>query len=300
MSKKILITGGTGLVGQRLVSMLQEEGHDVAILSRTAGSKGTVKTYVWDIENEYIDPEAFEQTEVIIHLAGAGVADKRWTAKRKETIYNSRVDSSSLLYNYLKSNDHQVKTFIAASAIGLYGDDTGSSLIQEDAPTGKDFLAQVVDAWENATNKVSSLGIRLFQPRIGIVLSAKGGALQELLKPPVAAPLGSGDQYMSWIHIEDLCRMILFGIENEKISGPYNAVGPNPKTNQEFTKVAAKTMGKLYLPIAVPKLVLKLILGEMAQIVLGGSRISAEKVLASGFSFKFPQLDKALEDLKSA
>lgn len=292
-----MITGGTGLVGQRLIPMLQSAGYEVAILSRSPRD-GKVKTYVWDIDNEYIDPMAFENTEAIIHLAGAGVAEKRWTAERKELIYNSRVKSSLLLYNYLKNNEHQVKTFIGASAIGLYGADTGHAIINEAAPIGHDFLAHVVDAWEAATKKIETLNIRLFMPRIGIVLSNEGGALKELLKPPVAAPLGNGKQYMSWVHIEDLCQMIIFGIENEQVHGAYNAVGPKPKTNREFTQVAAKVMGKPYLPIPVPKLMLKLMLGEMAQIVLGGSRISCQKIMEVGFEFRFPKLEEALEDLK--
>lgn len=296
MSKKVLITGGTGLVGQRLIPMLQASGYEVAILSRNS-KEGKVKTYVWDIDKEYIDPMALENTEAIIHLAGASVADKRWTAERKDVIYNSRVKSSLLLYKYLNKNEHQVKTFVGASAIGLYGADTGNAIIKEDAPTGHDFLAHVTDAWETSTKKIATLGIRLFQPRIGIVLSNEGGALKELLKPPVAAPLGKGEQYMSWIHIDDLCQMMIYAIENEEVSGAFNAVGPKPKTNREFTKIAAKAAGKPYLPIPVPKLVLKLIMGEMAQIVLGGSRVSAEKIMEAGFDFKFPKLEEALKDL---
>jgi len=299
MGKKVLVTGGTGLVGQRLISLLQDAGYEVAILSRSANS-GDVQTYVWDIGKEYIDPKAFENTDIIVHLAGAGVAESKWTPERKDLIYNSRVKSTLLLYNYLKDHKHQVKTFVGASAIGLYGADTGSTIIKESAPVGQDFLAHVVDAWETATNKISTLGIRLFQPRIGIVLSGEGGALKELLKPPVAAPLGKGNQYMSWIHIDDLCEMIIYGIQHDTLSGPYNAVGPKPKSNKEFTKVAASVMGKPYLPIPVPKLVLKLMLGEMAQIVLGGNRVSAEKIIETGFQFTFPKLEEALEDLKLA
>ena len=176
--------------------------------------------------------------------------------------------------------------------------DTGNQMIKENAPVGTDFLAHVTDAWETSTSKVATLGIRLVQARIGIVLSANGGALKELLKPPVAAPLGSGSQYMSWIHIEDLCRMFLFAINNKEITGPFNAVGPKPKTNREFTQTAAKAFRKPYMPIPVPKLVLKLMLGEMAQIVLGGNRVSSKKIMEAGFEYKFPKLDEALKDLK--
>lgn len=298
MSKKVLITGGSGLVGKELIELLNAKGYEVAILSRGSKTLTNAIAYQWDIAKDYIDPMAFENTEVIIHLAGAGVAEKRWTADRKEEIYNSRTKSSLLLYNYLKDNPHQVKTFVAASAIGLYGMDTGNTMVKENAPTGIDFLAHVTDAWETSTRKIESLGIRLVQTRIGIVLSNEGGALKELLKPPVAAPLGNGQQYMSWIHIKDLCQQIIFAIENEEVNGAFNAVGPKPMTNREFTKVAASIFKKPYLPIPVPKLVLKLMLGEMAQIVLGGNRVSSEKIMKAGFQFEFPKLEAALKDLK--
>lgn len=298
MSKKVLITGGTGLVGKALIELLHAKGYQVAVLSRSAKAMSKATAYTWDIAKEYIDPLAFEGTEVIIHLAGAGVAEKRWTADRKEEIYNSRTKSSLLLYNHLKNNPHQVNTFVAASAIGLYGMDTGSAIIKENAPTGSDFLAHVTDAWEASTRKIATLGIRLVQTRIGIVLSNEGGALKELLKPPLAAPLGNGQQYMSWIHIKDLCNQIIFAIENKQVIGPINAVGPKPMSNREFTKLAARVFKKPYLPIPVPKLVLKLMLGEMAQIVLGGNRVSAEKIMTTGFQFEFSKLNAALKDLK--
>ena len=241
----------------------------------------------------------FYGVDTIVHLAGAGVADKKWTAERKDEIYNSRTKTSLLLYNELEKREHQVKTFIAASAIGLYGSDTGNRIVKEDSVVGNDFLAHVTDAWDTATGKVKSLGIRLAQIRIGVVLSEKGGALKEILKPPVAAPLGKGDQYMSWIHIDDLCEIIIYAIDNTEIEGAYNGVGPKPQTNKDFTKVAAKAFKKPYLPIAVPSKVLKVMLGEMSTIVLGGSRVSSEKIQKAGFQFKFPKLPDALEDLKN-
>lgn len=298
MSKNVLITGGTGLVGSRLIPMLQEKEYQVSILSRSENNSLGVRSFVWDYKKEYIDPEAFKGIDAIIHLAGAGVADKKWTSERKDEIYNSRTKTSLLLFNELQKRDHQVKTFIAASAIGIYGADTGSAIIREEATKGTDFLAHVTDAWETATNKISSLGIRLAQLRIGVVLSEKGGALKELLKPPVAAPLGKGNQYMSWIHIDDLCGIMIESLANDSYQGAINAVGPKPKTNKEFTKVAAKAFKKPYLPIPVPSLVLKLMLGEMSSIVLGGSRVSSQKVQSLGYEFKYPKLPAALEDLK--
>jgi len=234
-----------------------------------------------------------------MHLAGAGVADAKWTTERKDEIYNSSTKTSLLLVNELQKGDHQVKTFVAASAIGIYGDDTGNQMIRETSPVGHGFLAHVTDAWETATNKFTSLGVRLVQLRIGVVLSKDGGALVELLKPPVAAPLGNGKQYMSWIHIVDLAQMFMDAMENNGYVGVYNAVAPKPETNRNFTKKAAKAFGKVFLPIPVPALVLKIILGEMAAIVLGGSRISSHKIEEAGFKFRFPKLEDALSDLSA-
>lgn len=299
MSQKILITGGTGLVGSVLIRMLKAKGHQIVVLSRSKKEHPDYEVFEWDYKREYIEDDAFNGVDTIMHLAGAGVADAKWTPERKEEIYNSRTKTSLLLFNTLQKIDHQVETFIAASAIGIYGDNTGNSLIRETAPVGHDFLAHVTDAWETATNNVSTLGIRLVQLRIGVVLSKDGGALIELLKPPVAAPLGNGKQYMSWIHIEDLAQLFIDTMENDGYNGPYNAVAPKPETNRDFTKKAAKAFGKVFLPIPVPALVLKIMLGEMAAIVLGGSRISSYKIEEAGFKFRFPKLEQAVEDLGS-
>ena len=280
MSKSVLITGGTGLVGSALIPKLKAKGYRVSILSRSKSMQET--TRIWDYKKEYLDPLAFDGVDAIVFLAGAGVADKKWSAQRKEEIYNSRTKTSLLLYNELQKREHHVKTFIAASAIGLYGSDTGNRIVKEDSPVGNDFLAHVTDAWDTATGKIKNLGIRLAQIRIGVVLSHKGGALRELLKPPVAAPLGKGDQYMSWIHMDDLCHMIIYALENPEIEGAYNGVGPKPQTNRNFTKAAAKVFKKPYVPIAVPSKVLKVVLGEMSTIVLGGSRVSSEKIQKAG------------------
>ena len=299
MGKKILITGGTGLVGSHLIPLLQAEGHEVVVLSRSKDSSQPYAIFEWDYKKEYIEEGAFDGVDTVIHLAGAGVAEKKWTAERKDEIYNSRTKTSYLLYKTLKKVPNEVKTFISASAIGYYGLDTGSINLKESAPVGHDFLARVVDAWETSTSKISELGIRLVQLRIGVVLSQKGGALVELLKPPVAAPLGKGSQYMSWIHIEDLCRMFMFAMENESLKGAYNAVGPRPATNKELTREAAKAFGKTFVPVPVPGLVLKLMLGEMARMVIGGNRVSCESLLEAGFEFKHPKLTEALKHLKA-
>lgn len=299
MGKKVLITGGTGLVGSHLIPMLKANGHEVVVLSRSKDSTKSYPIFEWDYKKEYIEAGAFNGVDAVIHLAGAGVAEKRWTPERKDEIYNSRTKTSYLLYKTLKEVPNQVKTFISASAIGYYGLDTGNINLKETAPVGHDFLAHVVDAWETSTSKVTELDIRLIQLRIGVVLAKEGGALVELLKPPVAAPLGKGSQYMSWIHIDDLCKMFVYALENEQMLGTYNAAAPRPMTNKELTREAAKAMGKTFIPIPVPGLVLKLMLGEMAKMVIGGNRVSCEKIMEAGFQFEYPKLADALKDLKS-
>ncbi|OEK07026.1 TIGR01777 family oxidoreductase [Roseivirga misakiensis] len=297
MGQKILITGGTGLVGSALIPMLKKQGHEIVVLSRKKSRNADYEVFEWDYKKDYIEEGALEGVDSIIHLAGAGVADEKWTVERKDEIYNSRTKTSILLFKTLEKGNHQVKSFIAASAIGIYGNDTGNSIVSETSATGSGFLAHVTDAWETATNKIKSLNIRLVQLRVGIVLSKKGGALVELLKPPVAAPLGKGDQYMSWIHIGDLSRMFVEAVENSAMEGAFNAVAPSPETNKNLTRKAAKAFKKTFLPIPVPALVIKLMLGEMSTIVLGGSRVSSAKIQREGFEFKYPKLDKALDDL---
>lgn len=293
--KNILITGGSGLIGTKITQLLEAKGYAVAWLSRTA--QEDQKSFIWDISKQEIDPEAMEWADAVIHLAGAGVADKRWTPERKQEILQSRTQSTALLYRAIEKAEKKPLTFISASAVGYYGFNTGAKLVDESTPAGNDFLAQVVTAWENEVKNIETLGLRTVMLRIGIVLDAEGGALGEMLKPPVAAPLGSGDQWMSWIHISDLARMFVFALEKTTLQGIYNAVGPNPGTNQQLTKEAAKAKGKPYLGIGVPGFLLRLILGEMAAMVLGGNRVSNQKIQKAGFEYEFENLPEALRDL---
>jgi uncharacterized protein (TIGR01777 family) len=297
--KKVLITGASGLVGSRLTSLLLEQGHEAVHLSRKA-KPGMVPTYAWDVSKGVIDENAFDGVGAIIHLAGAGVADQRWTPKRKQEILDSRVKSTQLLMHYLKTQAHQVNTFVSASAIGVYGFGLTNEVFTEESKPGNDFLAGVVTAWEREVQAVQSLGIRTVILRIGIVLSTEGGALKEMAKPVrygLGAPLDTGRQVMSWIHLDDLCRMFLFALEQEAIAGVYNASGVQPVTNKQFTQAVARVLKKpLWLP-AVPAFVLKLALGEMAEMVLNGSIVSSEKIQRAGFSFRFTDLRSALVDL---
>ncbi|WP_144607493.1 TIGR01777 family oxidoreductase [Algoriphagus algorifonticola] len=292
--KNILITGGSGLIGQKITQLLEEKDYAVAWLSRSSKKR---KSFVWDINSQTIDPEAMEWADAVIHLAGAGVADQRWTAERKQEILQSRTKSTALLHQAIEKSEAKPTTFISASAVGYYGFNTGTKLVDENSTAGTDFLAQVVIAWENEVKKIESLHLRTVMLRIGIVLDADGGALAEMLKPPVAAPLGSGDQWMSWIHIDDLAKMFVFALEKTTLQGVYNAVGPNPSTNQQLTKEAADAKGKTYLGIGVPGFVLKLVLGEMAAMVLGGNRVSCQKIQKAGFQFDYFELSEALKDI---
>ena len=236
----------------------------------------------------------------MVHLAGEGVAEKRWTAERKQAILRSRTESTALLHQAIQQATAKPSTFISASAVGYYGFDTGAALVDESSASGTDFLAEVVLAWEKEVKKIEALPLLCVILRIGIVLDAQGGALAEMLKPPVAAPLGSGAQWMSWIHVEDLVRLFVFALEKTTLQGIYNAVGPNPATNQQLTKEAASAKGKTYLGIGVPGFALKLVLGEMAAMVLGGNRVSSQKIQKAGFEFEFPELKGALKAIFSS
>lgn len=300
---KICITGGTGLIGRRLTSLLSAQGHEILILSRSAkaGTQG-ISFATWDPEQGTIDAAAVRDCDAIIHLAGAGVAEKRWTKKRKAEILNSRTQSSALLVQTLKENKGKVKAVISSSAIGWYGADreNGQPFTETDPPHS-DFLGQTCLQWEQSIEPVEQSGIRLVKLRTGIVLSNEGGALKEFKKPlqfGLASVLGSGKQIISWIHIDDLCRMFLHALQNEKMHGSFNAAAPRPVSNKELTLNLAKKMrGNAFITAPVPSFVLKLILGEMSIEVLKSTTVSAEKIQQTGFQFLYPSIDAALNEL---
>jgi uncharacterized protein (TIGR01777 family) len=304
MAKNVLITGGTGLVGTRLTQLLIEKGYSVSHLSRGKG-KGNVKTYQWDLKNGNIEEEALLKANYIINLAGAGVFDNKWSRDFKNEILESRIESINLLYDKLKIlkliDDHKIKAFVSSSAIGFYGADTGNDVISESSPSGNDFLSGVVKEWEAAADRMNSLHIRTVIFRTGIVLSEHGGALEKIISPVkkgAGALLGTGQQYISWIHIDDLCEIFIKAIEDEKIRGIYNAVAPEPVTNEVLTKEIAKKLDKSILLPNVPAFVLKFLLGsEKAMVVLGGNKVSSEKIQASGYIFKFPDIRNTLQNL---
>ncbi|MEM6841956.1 MAG: TIGR01777 family oxidoreductase [Bacteroidota bacterium] len=301
MNAKVLITGGTGLVGTRLTQLLQEKGYTVTHLSRSVSGNEKVQTYQWNIEKKEIDPEALAGVDYIIHLAGAGIADKRWTDQRKELILKSRTESTALLKNSIaKLNSHSIKAFVSASAVGHYGIDTGDTWMIEESPSGDGFAAEVTRQWEAAVDEINQLNLRVVKIRVGIVLSEKGGALVKIMQPikfGVGAPLGRGGQHMSWIHLDDLCRLFIFALEQNDMKGVYNGVAPQPATNEELTKKTANVLNKpLFLP-NVPAFALKLMLGEMSQVVTGGNRVSSQKIEEAGFKFEYTHLREALVDL---
>lgn len=299
MHKNVLITGASGLVGTRLTTMLTQKDYQISHLSRSS-STGPIRTFQWDVNGGTIENGALDEVDTIVHLAGAGIADKRWSASRKKEILESRTKSSELLFQNLKQNKHKVKTFVSASAIGIYGEGGPEQTFTEEDQPAEDFLADVVKQWEDSVSKIESLGIRVIKIRIGILLSEKGGALAEMVNPiklGVGSPLGSGKQLISWIHIDDVCRIFMKAIEDELMTGAYNAVSPNAVTNKEMTEAIAKVLDKPLWAPHVPGFVLRLILGEMSDLVLKGSKVSSEKIQSSNFDFQFLDLKEALEDL---
>jgi uncharacterized protein len=304
----VLITGGTGMVGQSITKILLQKGYRIIVLSRSVKQSNNEKLeYVtWDIEKQTIDSAAFAKADYIIHLTGAGVVDKKWTAAYKKEIVDSRVNSGKLLVKYLQTSNHKVKALISASAIGWYGPDNAKStlngFVETDAPDTS-FLGETCKLWEESVSPAQALGVRVIKYRIGIVLSNTGGALvafKQSLPFGIASILGSGKQVVSWIHIDDLSRLFLYAIENEQLQGTYNAVAPKPVSNKTLTVTLAKSIkGSFYIPLHVPIFVLKIMLGDRSIEVLKSATVSAEKIKHAGFTFQYPTIDAALQSLAS-
>ncbi len=293
----ILITGGSGLVGTHLTAMLMESGHKVSHLSRRKSEKNGVRAYKWDLVKGTIEDGAFNGVHAIVHLAGAGVADKRWTSARKQEILDSRYLSGRLLEKELKERKHEIKVLISASGMGYYGDCGDKSLIESDPP-GDDFLAKVCIEWEAATDGLEAINIRRVLLRIGLVLDKKGGALAKMALPAkmgIGSYFGNGKQIYSWLHINDLSKMILHAIENENVQGPYNAIAPQTLSNYDFSKKLNKVLGRPFIPFPAPSFALKLALGEMANALLFSINVSSAKIEKTGFEFEFPELESALK-----
>ena len=301
----VLITGGTGLIGSVLSRELLRKGYEVIVMTRDPGrhsSTGNLRYAGWDPEMQIIDATAISSCEYIVNLAGADLAEKRWTVKRKNEIIDSRTKSAGMIVTALRENTNRVKAVISASAIGWYGEATGDKVFVETDPPADDFLGTVCKAWEESFDPVVSMGKRLVKLRTGIVLSNAGGALPKFKNPlrfGLATILGSGRQVISWIHIDDLAALYLLAIENERLNGAYNVVSPQPVPNKKFVLQLAKVVrGRYFIPVFVPSFLLKMILGEMSIEVLKHAPVSSEKIKREGYKFLYPSLKAALEQLR--
>ena len=287
--KTILITGATGYIGQHLHKKLEAKGYIVRSLTTNLLNSNVEDCFYWNPETEDINRKAFDSVDYIIHLAGANIGAGRWTKKRRLEILNSRVKSTKLLYDKIRLYKVPLKAFISASATGYYGAVTSDEVFTEESPAGHDFLGNVCFQWENAADKFQDMGIRTVKVRTGIVLSPDAPALKKMLLPiklGVGSPLGTGKQYMPWIHLEDLCEIYTKAIEDKGFNGAYNAVAPEHITNKQFMKALAKAYKKPFWFPPVPGFILKLLLGEMANLLLKGSRVDSRKIIESGFEFK--------------
>jgi len=303
----VLITGGTGTIGKRLCELMLRKGYRVIVLTRHIARAGATKaeiTYArWNPGRGEIDPDAIRQSDYIINLAGAGVADERWTARRKKEILESRTGAGHLLVKALETIPNTVKAVVSASGAGYYGPDNLLSLndgFTEDDPAAGDFLGRVCEAWEQSISPVTALGKRLVILRTGIVLSRHGGALEEFCRPlrfGIGAVLSHGRQVVSWIHEDDICNMYIYALEQEHLSGPYNAVAPAPVSNKELVTAIARARGGLYIRLKVPGFALRLLLGEMSEEVLKSAHLSAGRIVHSGFSFAYPDIKSAAGSL---
>lgn len=293
----ILITGGTGLIGQRLAKLLIQHQMSPRLLSRTANPNADIPQFEWNIKKDWIDPLAFEHVDVLIHLAGANVSEGRWTKSRKQEIMDSRINSTRLLFKTVEQLENRPKLLICSSATGYYGNLRFEHVSSEEDDPGNDFLATVCQNWETEADHFENLGLRIVKVRTGVVLDEKGGALLKMIQPIrvyAGAPLASGSQYINWIHWEDWCLAVIHLINEKQLKGPFNLVAPNPETNEVLTRLIAKIVRRpLWLP-NVPAFVLKLILGEMASIVINGHKVSSKKLEDSGYQFTHDTLETAL------
>lgn len=289
----ILIAGGSGLIGRRLTELLIQSGHTVSWLSRKSGQQNGVISFAWNPAKCTYDPLAFRNADAVISLAGSSVAAKAWTASYKQEIIESRTTAAATLLHALQHTSNNVKCLVAASAIGFYGDNS-YNVLTEESPAGHDFLSETTRQWEAA---YQSPHIRTVLIRIGIVLSPNGGALPTMAKPlrfGICPILGNGQQYMSWIHIDDLCGIFLFALEHEQLSGIYNGVAPVPEKHYRFMKTLRKLIAPYAIPMNVPSFALRMLMGERSAIILDSARVSPSKIMLAGYSFRYTDLSQTL------
>ncbi|AQY21588.1 Epimerase family protein [Riemerella anatipestifer] len=301
---KVIISGGTGFVGKQLTEYLLSKGYEVLVLTRnlpTHNPQSNLRYFEWNPQLKTFDKKPFEMADAIINLAGAGIADERWTTQRKEILMNSRINANETIVKALQEVDNHIKMVISTSAIGWYGLEIPSDMLcMEDMPAAADFLAQLCQKWENSIKPVKGLGKKLCILRTGIVLGTDGGAYPKMTQPlnyGVKTLLGSGKQVMSWIHIKDHCAIYYHLLEND-LEGVFNSVAPNPVTQNEFLNQVQKSKKKYSLPVKVPKFLLRMILGELSDMLTSSAKVSSQKIEQAGYKFKYPNIEDAVEDLE--
>lgn len=298
---KILITGGSGLLGRAISQLLLKEGHQPIWLSRSEGSENGIKTFTWNLVSRTIDEKAFEGVEHIIHLAGSGIVDKRWSLAYKKELLESRVKSSELLQDYILKTKCPLKSFVGGSAIGYYGAVENNHVFTEGDLPGRDFLAETCVNWEKSYLPLTTAGIRTSIIRTGIVLSKNGGAYAKMVFPfklGLGAAVASGKQAFPWIHIDDIAALFVRALFDEKYSGIYNGVSSETTSNLEFSQQLAKSLKRPFFLPKVPAFILHLALGERAVTLTKGAFVSNQKIKESGFRFNYEQLSDALIALK--
>jgi uncharacterized protein len=298
--QSILITGGSGYVGSHLTTLLLQNGYKVSHLSESGKPYVKVQQYRWNPSAGTIDAEAFDKIDCIVHLAGASIGKRRWNKNTKREIADSRIKSAKLIFDTIYSKKLNLKAFISASAIGYYGYSDDDRVFSEKDLPSDDFLGETCRLWEEAADQFAGSGIRTVKIRTGIVIGKNAPAFEKLYKParfgfPIR--LGNGKQYMPWIHIDDLSKIYLKAIENENYSGSFNAVSPENVSNGEFMRVIAEIIDRRFLILPVPSILLKLVLGEMSSLVLNGNRVYPERLLESGYSFQYPEIKLALNNI---
>lgn len=300
---EIVITGATGLIGSHLTELLIERGDKITILTRSKKNvdpaiAGKIEVIEWEGNGSQLQPGLFEGKDAVIHLAGAGIADKRWTDEYKDIIYKSRIASTAAIVEAIGEAGEKPDVFICGSAVGIYGD-CGDDAITENHPAASGFLAEVCSDWEEEAAKIEKFNVRRVSLRTGVVLSTKGGALKKMLLPFklfVGGPLGSGKQWFPWIHIDDMAQAILFALDNKQLRGAVNMTAPDPVRMKTFAKVMGKLLKRpSFFP--VPAFVLKIILGKAAEATLASQRVIPQKLIDSGFNFSFPLVKDALKNL---
>lgn len=301
--KRIIVTGATGLIGQKLVSALIERGDEVIIFSRDITKAKTIIPNANEyVEWDYIKPELWktklDNSDAVVHLAGTNLFAKRWNDSFKNEVLKSRQISTKNLVDAIKSCSNKPQVFISASGVGYYGD-CGDTILDETSSLGNDFLAEVCKVWEGESKRVEDAGVRSVQIRTGLVLSTEDGALKQMLPPfkfYIGGPLGNGKQWASWLHIEDIIGIYLHAIDNTELRGAVNAASPNPVRMNEFTNTLGNVLHRPSL-FPVPKFILRLVIGEAAEVVTASQRVDVQKLLNSGFKFKFDFIKEALKDL---